>query len=67
MKQNESSFDRYIRTILGITLLVLRFTNVVNGTLGWIFICLGALSLLTGLTGFCPLYAILKIRTNKQE
>ena len=65
MKTNESSLDRIIRVIVGIVLLALFFTNMVAGTLGIIFVILGAILLLTGLIGFCPLYALLKIRTNK--
>lgn len=65
MKTNESNIDRYIRVILGIVLIVLKFTGVVAGTLGWVFVAIGALALLTGLIGFCPLYALLKIKTNK--
>ena len=65
MKTNESSLDRYIRVILGVVLLVLRFTGVVTGTLGWVFLAVGAIALITGLIGFCPLYALLKIHTKK--
>ena len=65
MKTNESSLDRIIRVIVGIVLLALFFTNMVAGILGIVFVILGAILLLTGLIGFCPLYALLKIRTNK--
>ena len=65
MKPNESSMDRYIRVILGAVLLVLKFTGVVTGTFGWVLLALGAIALVTGLIGYCPLYALLKIRTNK--
>jgi hypothetical protein len=65
MKTNESSLDRYIRVILGVALLLLGFLGVVTGTLGLIFKIVGALAVVTGLVGFCPLYALLKIRTNK--
>lgn len=62
---NESNFDRIIRVLLGLVLLALGWLNVVPGTLGLVFKILGFLPLLTGLIGFCPLYALLKIRTNK--
>jgi hypothetical protein len=65
MKLNESSADRVIRVIVGIVLLVLYFTGIMSGTLGIILLAVGALLVLTGLIGFCPLYALLKIRTNK--
>ncbi len=65
MKANESSLDRYIRVILGIALLVLGILGVVSGTLAIVFYVVGAILLVTGVVGFCPLYALLKIRTNK--
>ncbi len=65
MKVNESNTDRIIRTLAGIVLLALYFTGVVTGGLGIVFIVLGAIALLTGIVGFCPLYALLKFRTNK--
>ena len=65
MKINESGLDRVIRVIVGIALLALYFTNTVTGGLGIVFIVLGAVALLTGVVGFCPLYSILKINTKK--
>lgn len=65
MKINESGLDRVIRVIAGVALLILYFTNVVSGGLGIVSIILGALLLITGVVGFCPLYSLLKIRTNK--
>lgn len=65
MKTNESSLDRIIRVVAGIILAVLYFTGTVTGSLGIILIVLGAVALLTGVVGFCPLYAVLKIKTNK--
>jgi len=65
MKINESGLDRIIRVILGIVLLALSLTNTVTGGLGIVLIVLGAVALLTGVVGFCPLYALLKISTKK--
>lgn len=65
MKVNESGVDRIIRVVLGIILLALSFGRVVTGGLGIVVLVLGAVALLTGIVGFCPLYAMLKIRTNK--
>lgn len=64
MKTNESGLDRIIRVILGIALLALYFTGVVGGTLGIVFIVVGAIALLTGIVGVCPLYLMLKLHTN---
>jgi hypothetical protein len=65
MKTNESNIDRVIRVVAGIILLGLGLFGVVTGTLGLVFKILGSLALLTGLIGFCPVYALLKFRTNK--
>jgi hypothetical protein len=65
MKTNESKLDRIIRVIAGIVLLALYFTGAVTGGLGIVFIVVGAVALLTGVVGFCPLYALLKLNTNK--
>jgi hypothetical protein len=65
MKTNESGLDRVIRVVLGIVLLALYFAGTVTGGLGIVFIVVGAIALLTGVVGFCPLYALLKIKTNK--
>jgi hypothetical protein len=65
MKINESGLDRIIRVVLGIVLLVMYFAGTVTGGLAIVFLVLGAVALLTGIVGFCPLYSLLKIRTNK--
>ncbi len=65
MKKNESNLDRIIRVVLGVVLIALYAFQVVSGTLGVVSVVLGAISLITGVVGFCPLYALLKIKTNK--
>ncbi len=62
---NESGLDRIIRVVLGIVLIALYISGAVSGGLGLVAIILGAVALLTGLVGFCPLYALLKIRTKR--
>ncbi|SHG70924.1 YgaP family membrane protein [Pollutimonas bauzanensis] len=54
MKFNVGGIDRLLRILAGIVLIALAATHTV-GWWGW----LGAIPLLTGLAGFCPLYAIL--------
>jgi hypothetical protein len=65
MKTNESGLDRVIRVVAGAALLVLYFTQVLSGGLGIVAVVLGAVLLITGVIGFCPLYTLLKIRTKK--
>lgn len=60
---NEGSTDRIIRVVAGIVLLALGWGEVVTGTLGTVFKVLGFVPLVTGLVGWCPLYAITHIST----
>lgn len=60
---NESTVDRAIRVVAGIVLLILGWGGVVEGTLGTVFQYLGFIPLLTGLAGWCPLYALGRVST----
>ncbi|CAM3461595.1 DUF2892 domain-containing protein [Hydrogenibacillus schlegelii] len=62
MKANMGPVDRVIRVIIGIVLLFLVFVGP-KTPWGWI----GLVPLLTGLIGFCPLYAIFGISTRKSS
>jgi len=66
MKVNESGLDRVLRVVVGIALILLYLLGVVGGTLGIVLIVVGAIALITGLVGFCPLYSLLKIQTSKK-
>ncbi len=63
---NESNLDRLIRVVLGGVLLALGWGGLVSGVVGEIFKWLGFVPLLTGVIGWCPAYALLRIRTNKR-
>jgi len=65
MKLNQSNTDRIIRAVAGVVLLYLGF-GVLAGGLAIVADVLGAVLLLTGALGFCPIYAILKLSTLKQ-
>lgn len=60
--QNEGSFDRLIRSVLGAGLLVLALTVLPNVWM-WVAGVVGVVLLVTGLTGRCPLYKLLGIST----
>jgi hypothetical protein len=55
---NEGTLDRTIRVLAGLAILSLAFVGP-KTPLGFI----GAVPLLTGLIGFCPLYRVLGIST----
>lgn len=58
LRQNEGSVDRVLRVMLGLALLLLTVVGP-KTPLGF----LGFVPLVTGLTGFCPLYRVLGINT----
>lgn len=60
MKPNEGRLDRSLRILLGVALIL--WAAVFNGP-GWAWI--GVLPLISGLTGFCGLYALLGMNTCK--
>ncbi len=61
MKINEGILDRIIRAVLGIVLIYLGFF----GNWHFIFGIIGLIPLITGIVGFCPLYALFKISTKQ--
>lgn len=62
---NEASWDRIVRVVLGIVLLYLGFAGVVTGGWGVFLKVIGFVPLLTGLVGWCPLYALFKLSTKQ--
>ena len=66
MKQNESNVDRIIRAVAGVVLLFLGFGGILSGGVAVVADVLGAVLLLTGAVGFCPLYTLLNLSTLKK-
>ena len=58
---NVGNLDRSMRIVVGITLLVLSGSGVI-GPWGY----LGIVPLVTGIAAFCPLYALLGVRTTSR-
>ena len=61
MKQNVGRVDRWIRIVIGVVLLSL--VVFLSGGIRWIGL-IGLIPLITGLVGYCPIYSLLKIKTN---
>lgn len=59
---NEAGWDRIVRIGVGVVLLVIGF-GVVGGTTGIILGLVALVPLVTGLVGWCPLYAVFGVRT----
>ncbi|HKX73838.1 MAG TPA: DUF2892 domain-containing protein [Acidimicrobiia bacterium] len=62
---NEAAWDRALRVVLGIVLLALSWGGVIGGTWGSVLKVVGFLPLLTGLIGWCPLYALFRFGTKR--
>ncbi len=60
---NESPIDRAIRIVLGIALLAAGAAGLVTAPVVYPTTLVGAILLVTGAVGFCPLYAILRLST----
>jgi len=64
MKKNVGVAERWVRVIVG--LVVLSLIVILQGGIRWIGL-IGLIPLITGILGFCPLYALLHISTNREE
>ena len=67
--RNEASWDRIARVVLGVALIISGLVAVggTGGTGGYIMTAVGLVPLITGLMGWCPIYAILRTGTKKDE
>ena len=60
---NESPIDRGIRIVIGIALLAAAAAGLIAAPIVYVTSVVGAVALVTGIVGFCPLYAILRLST----
>lgn len=65
IKMNQSTFERFVRIILGGLLLLLASYVPMNALLSWIAVLAGLVLMLTGLAGWCPIYSVLNLSTKK--
>ncbi len=65
MQINTAGWERALRVLLGVTLLILGWGGFVTGTLGLIFKIGGFVPLLTGAVGVCPLYSLFHFSTKR--
>jgi hypothetical protein len=62
---NEANWDRIARVVVGVTLFIVGLA--VGGGWGTFLAVVAFVPLLTGLVGWCPLYSLLHIRTNRDR
>ena len=60
---NESIADRAIRIVLGLVLIVAAVALGLTAPLLYLAWVAGPIALVTGVVGFCPLYALLRVGT----
>ena len=63
MTNNIGSFDRGLRTVVGVILIALYFMGTVSGTNGMLALIAGGVLLITAAIGWCPPYALVGINT----
>ena len=66
MKINETHIDSVIRIFASVLLLYVGFSGELSGALAIMAIVLGVILLLTGVVGFCPLYALFRFGRRKK-
>ncbi len=62
---NQSNLDRFIRILVGGALLIATSYITLHPVVFWAVTLLGIILLLTGLTGYCPIYHLFRIGTKK--
>jgi len=67
MTKNMGSTDRIIRLLVAVGIAALYFTNTISGTLAIILGIVAVVFVATSMVSFCPLYAALKLSTQKKQ
>ncbi len=65
MNKNQTDAERFIRILIGGALLLIGTYVSLGAVLSWTAIILGLVLMLTGLSGYCPCYGMLRINRNK--
>ena len=67
MKRNMGNTDKGMRIIVAISVALLYYFNVIEGTLAYVLMAVAIIFLLTSLVNFCPLYKVFGINTCKMK
>lgn len=65
MKVNMHNIDRLIRAIVALAIILAYMTGALAGSMSLVLLIVAVVLLATAIIGFCPLYTLLHIRTNK--
>ncbi len=66
MIKNMGTLDRVIRLLVGIGLVWFALYQAMPTVWIWVLVIIGLFLIITGLSGYCPVYHLLKISTNKK-
>ena len=66
MKLNMGSWDRIIRLLVTLLVVILIITKMLVGAWAVVLGIIAIIFFVTGITGFCPLYIILGVSTKKR-
>lgn len=64
---NMATWDRAVRIVLGAAMLFLGWSDLVDGVWAIALVVFAWVPLLTGLVGWCPIYAMLGISTRRRR
>jgi hypothetical protein len=67
MKKNMGTADKAIRILLALTFIYLYAYEYITGILGMVLMFITLFFNLSSITGYCPLYGVLGINTNKAK
>lgn len=67
MKENMGTADKIIRFTAALVLTYLYYMELVTGATAILALLLGVVLFITAIAGYCPLYHILGISTNKKK
>ena len=65
MFRNESNFDRMIRVVVAVVAVIGAIAVGATGVLGVVMLVVAGILLVTAAVGFCPLYRLLGISTER--
>lgn len=67
MKKNMGSYDKLIRLLVAIALIILYYKGILAGVLGVAALLIALVFTITSLLSFCPLYTLFGVNTCKSE
>jgi uncharacterized membrane protein len=65
MTKNEGTIDRVVRGVVAIVALILAFVVGIGSVVGVILAIVGVVVAVTAVAGFCPLYRLIGLSTDR--